>query len=103
MIAPSRIASKCSRRKTLMLPVAVMNRSPQAAASPAVMTANPSMSASSARTGSTSTTATWAPWPAIREVMPLPTQPYPATTTLRPAMRMLVARRMPSSVLCPVP
>ena len=32
MIAPSPIASKCSRRKTLMLPVAVMNSSPQAAA-----------------------------------------------------------------------
>ena len=30
MIAPSAIASKCSRRKTLMLPVAVMNSSPQA-------------------------------------------------------------------------
>ena len=29
MIAPSRIASKCSRRKTLTLPVAVMNSSPQ--------------------------------------------------------------------------
>ena len=30
MIAPSRIASKCSRRKTLRLPVAVTNSSPQA-------------------------------------------------------------------------
>ena len=58
-----------------MLPVAVTNSSPQAAASPAVMTAKPSISASSARTGSTSTTATWAPWPAIRDAMPLPTQP----------------------------
>ena len=75
MIAPSRMASKCSRRNTLTLPVAVMNSSPHAAASPAVMTAYPSISASSARTGSTSTTATWAPWPAIREVIPLPTQP----------------------------
>ena len=75
MIAPSRIAAKCSRRKTLMLPVAVMNSSPQAAAWPAVMTWKPSISASSARIGSTSTTATWAPWPAIRAAIPLPTQP----------------------------
>ena len=63
MIAPSPIASKCSRRKTLRLPVAVMNSSPQAAASARVMTSKPSMSASMARTGSTSTTATWAPMP----------------------------------------
>ena len=28
MIAPSRMASKCSRRNTLRLPVAVTNRSP---------------------------------------------------------------------------
>ena len=41
----------------------------------AVITANPSISASRARTGSTSTTATWAPWPAIRDAIPLPTQP----------------------------
>ena len=75
MIAPSRIASKCSRRKTLRLPVAVTNSSPQRAASAWVITEKPSISASRARTGSTSTTATCAPWPSIREAMPLPTQP----------------------------
>ena len=67
------------------------------------MTTNPSISASRARTGSTSTTATWAPCPAIREAIPLPTQPYPAMTTLRPAIRMFVARRIPSTVDWPVP
>ena len=75
MIAPSFIAAKCSRRKTLTLPVAVTNRSPHAAASPTVITWNPSISASIARTGLTSITATCAPWPAIRLEMPLPTQP----------------------------
>ena len=75
MIAPSFIEAKCSRRNTLTLPVAVTNRSPQPAASPAVMTWKPSISASMARTGLTSMTATWAPWPAIRDEMPLPTQP----------------------------
>ena len=45
---------------------------PGGAASPTVMTAKPSISASSARTGSTSTTVTCAPWPAIRDVIPLP-------------------------------
>ena len=39
MTAPSRIASKCSRRKTLRLPVAVTKRSPQRAASAWVITA----------------------------------------------------------------
>ena len=75
MIVPSRIAAKCSRRKTLTLPVAVTNSSPQAAASPAVMTWKPSISASSARTGSTSMIVTWAPIPDIRDAIPFPTQP----------------------------
>ena len=61
------------------------------------------MSASIARTGLTSITATCAPWPAIRLEMPLPTQPYPAITTLRPAIRTLVARSRPSIVDWPVP
>ena len=38
MIAPSFIDAKCSRRKTLTLPVAVTNRSPHDAASAAVIT-----------------------------------------------------------------
>ena len=38
MIAPSFIEAKCSRRKTLTLPVAVTNRSPHGAASPTVIT-----------------------------------------------------------------
>ena len=48
-------------------------------------------------------TATWAPWPCIREAIPRPTQPYPAMTTFRPAMRRFVARTMPSTVDWPVP
>src|SRR5207249_3773889 len=34
---------------------------------------------------------------------PRPHHPYPATTTVLPAINRLVARRMPSSVDCPVP
>ena len=71
MNAPSFIDSKCSRRKTLMLPVAVINRSPSCRLARRHK-AKPSIRASSARTGSTSTTATCAPWPAIRAAMPLP-------------------------------
>ena len=46
MTAPSRIWAKCSRRNTFTLPVAVMNTSPHGAASAAVITWNPSISAS---------------------------------------------------------
>ena len=35
--------------------------------------------------------------------MPRPHQPYPATTTVRPASMMLVARMIPSMVDWPVP
>ena len=69
------MAAKCSRRKTLTLPVAVTNSSPHGAASAAVITWKPSISASSARTGSTSTIATWAPIPCMRDAIPRPTQP----------------------------
>ena len=58
-----------------MLPVAVMNSSPQPAGSPAVITWKPSISASRARTGSTSMIATCAPIPDIRDAIPRPTQP----------------------------
>ncbi len=75
MIAPSRIARKCSRRKTFTLPVAVTKISPHGAASVWVMTRKPSIRASSAGIGSTSTTATCAPIPFMRIAIPLPTQP----------------------------
>ena len=45
----------------------------------------------------------WAPIPRARMAIPFPHQPYPHTTTLFPAQRTLVARVMPSMVLCPVP
>ena len=61
------------------------------------------MTASSARRGSTSSTITEAPMPRTRLAMPRPHQPNPATTTRLPAISMLVARRRPSTVDCPVP
>ena len=61
------------------------------------------MTASSARTGSTSVTMTWAPSPRARCAIPRPHQPNPATTTVRPASRMLVARNSPSMTDWPVP
>src|SRR5450756_1235093 len=61
------------------------------------------MWASTDLTGSTSVTTTWAPRPLARMATPLPTHPYPATTTTLPATFMLVVRRMPSQADCPVP
>ena len=88
---------------TSVSPVAVMNKSPFSAASAIGMTSNPSINASSALTGFTSVTVTLDPIPRARSATPLPTQPYPATTTLRPASSRFVARIMPSSPDWPVP
>ena len=58
-----------------MSPVAVMKMSPIAAASAIGMTRKPSMTASSAFSGSTSVTMTLAPRPLARMAMPRPHQP----------------------------
>jgi len=55
--------------------VTEMNTSPTFAASTPGMTSKPSISASSARSGSTSQTITWAPWPLARMATPRPHQP----------------------------
>ena len=65
-MAPSFMASKCSDRSTSRSPVTVMKMSPSRAASIIGSTRNPSMTASSARSGSTSVTTTWAPMPRAR-------------------------------------
>ncbi len=61
------------------------------------------MLASSALTGSISVTMTRAPCPLARSATPRPQKPNPATTIVRPASSVLVARMMPSSVDWPVP
>ena len=75
MMAPSFMASKCSPRSTWMSPVTVTKRSPILAASAMGMTRKPSMTASSARSGSTSITMTSAPRPFARMARPRPHQP----------------------------
>ena len=61
------------------------------------------MAADSARTASVSTTTTLAPSPSARWATPCPQSPKPITTTVRPAISMLVARSTPSSDDWPVP
>ena len=56
-----------------------------AAASSSEVTANPSVDACRARTGSSSTTVTAAPSAEPKRAHPRPTSPYPMTTTLIPA------------------
>src|SRR2546429_193683 len=102
-IAPSFIARMCSTRITCKLPVKVTNPSPPRAASAIGTTRYPSIWASSALSGSISVTSTFAPAPRARSANPRPHHPYPATTSVLPATSRLVARRMPSSVDCPVP
>ena len=75
MIAPSRIAAKCSRSITLMSPVAVMKMSPSGAACAIVITRKPSIAASRAGTGAISVTITCAPIPRARWARPRPHQP----------------------------
>ena len=61
------------------------------------------MTASSAFKALTSVTITFAPNPRARLATPLPHHPYPATTTVVPAINRFVALIIPSNVLCPVP
>ena len=84
-------------------PVTVTNTSPSTAARAIGSTRNPRSEASRARTGSISVTMTWAPKPRAYSATPRPLAPNPATTTVLPASRVLVARRMPSMADCPVP
>ena len=88
---------------TCLLPVTVMKISPKGAASAIGRTRKPSITASIAFVGSISVTITLPPMPLARRALPLPHQPYPATTMVFPANKMLVARMMPSKVDCPVP
>ena len=74
-MAPSFMVSKCSAVMMPLQPVTVMKRSPIFAASRMGMTSNPSITASSARTGSVSVTITFAPSPLARILTPLPHQP----------------------------
>ena len=53
--------------------------------------------------GAHTSTLVLAPMPLPRMAIPRLHQPYPATTSVRPANRTLVARIMPSIVLWPVP
>ena len=101
--APSFIDSMCSRVITLLSPVTVTKISPIFAASIIRITLKPSMTASRALIASTSVTTTCAPMPRARDAKPLPHHPYPATTIVLPAINILVALMMPSSVDCPVP
>ena len=60
---------------TCLSPVAVQKMSPTFAASGIDSTSKPSMTASSARSGSTSVTITCEPMPRARDATPRPTQP----------------------------
>ncbi len=102
-MAPSRITARWSALITSTEPVTVTNTSPNGAAWPIGSTRNPRSDASSARTGSISVTITCAPKPRAYSATPRPLAPNPATTTVLPASRVLVARRMPSMADCPVP
>ena len=75
MIAPDFIVSKDGTSMTFTSPVTVMKTSPMGAASAIGMTRKPSMTASSARSGSISVTMTWAPMPRARIATPLPHHP----------------------------
>ena len=97
------MTARCSAAITSTDPVAVTKTSPAGAACAIGSTRKPRSDASSALTGSTSVTMTWAPKPRARSATPRPLAPNPATTTVLPASRVLVARRMPSIADCPVP
>ena len=83
----------CSFVMTSRMPVQVMNTWPVLHAFDMGSTSNPSMNASSALTGSTSVTTTREPMPRHLAATPLPTQPYPATTTRLEAISRFMARR----------
>ena len=95
-MAPSFIAFMCSRVITSRQPVVVTKMSPSLAACFMGITSSPSIAACRAQIGSTSVTMTRAPKPFMEPTEPLPTSPYPATTTVLPAVMMSVARLMPS-------
>ena len=97
------MTARCSAAITSTDPVAVTKTSPSGAAWAIGSTRKPRSDASSARTGSISVTITWAPKPRAHSATPRPLAPNPATTTVLPASRVLVARRMPSIADCPVP
>ena len=72
------------------LPVTVMIKSASLTASRIGITLYPSILASRALIGSTSVTITFAPSPAALSARPRPHHPYPQTTTVFPAITMLV-------------
>ena len=67
------------------------------------MIRKPSMVASRALKGSISVMMTLAPIPLARMAVPLPHQPYPATTTVLPATIRLVVSMMAVHTDWPVP
>ena len=62
-----------------------------------VTTSKPSIAACRAQIGSTSVTSTRAPYERMECEHPLPTSPYPQTTTTLPAIITSVARLIPSA------
>ena len=74
-MAPSFITSMWCWSMAWMSPVTLIKMSPMAAASSIGMTRKPSITASSARSGSTSITITCPPMPRARIATPRPHQP----------------------------
>jgi hypothetical protein len=81
---------------TSLQPVVVINTSPISAAFIIGATQYPSNFAFKADIGSTSVIVTLAPTPEAFFAIPLPTCPYPATTTFFPEINIFVARIIPS-------
>ena len=75
-----------------LLPVVVIIMSAVGVAVANFFTSKPSIAACKAQMGSTSVTVTIEPAPLNDAAVPLPTSPYPQTTTLLPASIVSVAR-----------
>mmetsp|Transcript_54867 Transcript_54867/g.146758 ORF Transcript_54867/g.146758 Transcript_54867/m.146758 type:complete len:270 (-) Transcript_54867:359-1168(-) len=83
-----------------LFPVVVTKMSASPITSSNVATWKPSMHACRAQIGSTSVIITRAPAPRMAKALPLPTSPYPQTTTRLPPIITSVARMMPSGREC---
>src|SRR5690606_18001077 len=93
------IASKCSPLTISLFPVVVITISALSRTVSSFLTSNPSIAACKAQIGSISVTVTIDPAPLKDAAVPLPTSPYPQTTTLLPASITSVARRIASTAL----
>jgi hypothetical protein len=83
-----------------LFPVVVMKTSASLTMDSNLTTSIPSIQAYKAQIGSISVTKTLAPHPFMAAAHPLPTSPYPQTTTFLPASMTSVALKIPSGREC---